>query len=69
MHRLEKSALWRCVLNGLSALGAGFGAMIPVYLGECAFADTHLADTALADAAEAEWDWSIPYAWFDHAHG
>ncbi|PPJ23696.1 hypothetical protein C5E45_27600 [Nocardia nova] len=64
MHRLEKSALWRCVLNGLSALGAGFGAMVPVCLNEC-----QVDDYRDAEAAEAEWDWSIPYRWCDHAHG
>ncbi|MGA4791430.1 hypothetical protein [Nocardia sp. AB354] len=64
MHRLEKSALWRCVLNGLSALGAGFGAVVPVYLNEC-----QVDDYRDAEAAAAEWDWSIPYQWLDHAHG
>ncbi|WP_063014740.1 hypothetical protein [Nocardia kruczakiae] len=64
MHRLEKSALWRCVVDGLSALGAGFGAMVPVYLNEC-----HVDDCRDAEPAEAEWDWSIPYQWFDHANG
>jgi hypothetical protein len=52
------------VVDGLSALGAGFGAMVPVYLNEC-----HVDDYRDAEAAEAEWDWSIPYQWFDHANG
>ncbi|MEV5649596.1 hypothetical protein AB0L57_15220 [Nocardia sp. NPDC052254] len=59
MHRLEKSAFWRCVLSGLSALGAGFGAMVPVYY-DC---------TQLVEEPEPVWDWSIPYEWFDHANG
>ncbi len=58
MHRLEKSAFWRCVLEGLAALGAGFGAMVPGYY-----------DVHPVEESEPEWDWSVPYEWFDHANG
>jgi hypothetical protein len=57
------------VLDGLSALGAGFGAMVPVYLNECHVDDYRDAEAAETEAAESEWDWSIPYQWFDHANG
>lgn len=59
MHGIERSALWRGVLNGLSAVGAGFGAMLPVYFD----------DRTIVEVPDAEWDWSIPNEWFDHAQG
>ncbi|MEU6558803.1 hypothetical protein [Nocardia nova] len=59
MHRLEKSAFWRCVLDGLAAMGAGFGVMVPVCHDE----------PHPAEETEPVWDWSIPYEWFDHANG
>ncbi|NKY49479.1 hypothetical protein [Nocardia vermiculata] len=58
MHRLENSALWRGVLIGLSALGAGFGAMVPLYLND---------DRPCDEVVDADWDWSIPHEWFDRA--
>ncbi|MBO0853290.1 MAG: hypothetical protein J2P18_05925 [Nocardia sp.] len=63
MHRIDKAALWRSILTGLSALGVGFGAIAPVYI-----ATPPVSDHPAADQPQGEWDWSIPYQWFDHAH-